>query len=167
MDELRTKQAELDAIARRSFAIHAAAAAFNGYEYQVHLIEQRERQRIGERLTTIEAWVQDFKDEIADDTLFDRYTAKFNWRAEAQRVGMLSEYDYLYRLTSRLLHSTPMNIITEKELIEAERTILMEYMVIGATDALDIIERYDFPNRLNIAMIEIDEPNEADQSGAG
>lgn len=164
MDEQRDKQAELDARARRSFAIHASVAAFNGYEYQVHLIENKERRRIGERLTTLETRLREFEREIANKALFERYTSKFNWRGEAQRVGMVSEYDYLYRLTSRLLHSTPMNIITEKELIQAERTILLEYMIIGATDAIDIIERYDFPNRVKIAMIEIDEPDGADES---
>lgn len=133
---------------------HAAAAAFNSYEYQVDLIEIRER--IGEQLLAIEGCLDTFKSELGDEEQFRKAISKFQLEGETMRVDMAAQYDFLHHLTSRLLHSSPMNIVTEKELSDAERTILLEYMVIGATDALEIIERYDFENRLEMVVFEID-----------
>lgn len=154
-DVQRQSQKKLDAKARRSFSLHAAAAALNGFEYQIHLIKNKESKRIGDQLATIESRLNALRCEIADEARFRRITAKFVWRDEARRVGMLDQYDYLYRLTSRLLHSSPMNIITEKELSQAEQTLLLEYMFVAASDVLDIIDRFDFPNRTSIAMLEM------------
>lgn len=145
---------ELDARARRTFAIYAAAATLNGYSYQAYLLENNEKERLKAKMADIEARLKDFQNEVADEKLEKKYRAKFNWRNEAERVGMGEQYDYLYRLTSRLLHSSPMNIVTEKQLNEAERSILLEFLFIGVSDALDIIENYDFPDRLNLAIID-------------
>lgn len=68
---------------------------------------------------------------------------------------MADQYDFLYRLTSRLLHATPMNMITEKELLEPERIMLLEYIVVTAEDILDAIEDFDFPGRMNLVAIEM------------
>ncbi|GGD79839.1 hypothetical protein [Rhizobium anhuiense] len=152
--------AELDARARRTFSIYAAAAAYNGYGYQAHLLENKEQNRVRRQLAAIEARLEEFSKEIADEVLLKKYLSKFNWREEAKRVGMVAQYDYLYRLTSRLLHSGPMNIVTEKQLSDSEQTILLEYMVIGSTDVLDLIERYDFPGRVNLALFELEDVSE-------
>ncbi len=85
----------------------------------------------------------------------NRYLGKWNWRGEAQRVGMGDQYDFLYRLTSRLLHSSPMNIVTEKELTDGEKFTLLEYMVVSIEDTFWLIESFDFPGKIDGILIEM------------
>lgn len=41
-------------------------------------------------------------------------------------VGMDAHHDFIYSHTSRLLHATPMNIITAKDLDDGERESLLD-----------------------------------------
>ena len=147
---------EIDRRARRTFSLYATQAVFNGYGFQVHLLESTELPRIQSELANIQARVDAFKSEVNDEAKIDRYFRNFNWAHAANLVGMMPQYEYLYRLTSRLLHSGPMNILTEKELSESEQMILLEYMVVAAMDIFELIEAFDFPGRLRVAMIELE-----------
>jgi hypothetical protein len=49
-----------------------------------------------------------------------------------------------------------MNIITEKELLEPERIMLLEYVVVTTEDILNAIDQYEFPGRLDLVVIEMD-----------
>lgn len=146
---------ELDQRVRRSFSLYAAAAKFNGYSYQIHLLESKELPRHLERLGELEERVEAFKTLVDDDELFLRYSKRTNWRDMAKTVGMLDQYDYLYRLSSRLLHSGPMNILTEKQLSESEQMVLLKYMVVAAKDVIELIDGFHFPGRLEMAYFEV------------
>lgn len=154
--------AELDARARASFSVYAATATFNGYLWQAELIETQEIPRAKARLAEIQTLRAAFEAEVGDARLIARYQAQWKWRNEAERVGMAAQYDFFYRLTSRLLHATPMNIVTEKALTDGEQMLLLEYMVVGASQAIRLIEDFDFPGRVNLALFS----PQADDNGA-
>ena len=119
--ELNRRKEELDRRARRTFAVYGAAATFNGYGYQAHLLQTKQIPHWQQQLDLIHRRIDDFVADVGDRARSSRYLGKWNWRGEADRVGMVDQYDFLYRLTSRLLHATPMNIVTEKDLLEGER----------------------------------------------
>lgn len=146
----------LDQQVRRSFSLYAAASKFNGYTYQIHLLREKEIPRILKWKDKIEAHRKVFRTWSGSDSKFDKLSKKITWRLAAKSVGLESQYDYLYRVSSRLLHSGPMNIITEKNLTEQEQMVLLEYMVVAVRDAFDLVERFDYPGRLNMIYVETD-----------
>jgi hypothetical protein len=149
----RRQREELDRAARRSFSLYAAAATFNGYSYQAHLLKSKEIPRYRAQRELIQQHLSTFEAEVADEQKLKRFLGKWQWRNEAERVGMQQHYDYLYRLSSRLLHATPMNVITEKDLSESERIVLLEYIVVATLDALDAIDAFDFPGLPATAVV--------------
>lgn len=155
--EINRRKEELDRRARRTFALYAAAATFNGYGYQAHLLNTKQIPHWQQQLDLITGRIEDFLLEINDQGKSTRYLGKWNWRGEAGRVGMAGQYDFLYRLTSRLLHATPMNIVTEKDLLEGERLTLLEYIVVTTEDIFDAIDRFDFPGKIEAIFVDVDQ----------
>ncbi|MBD8621196.1 hypothetical protein IFT67_20000 [Sphingomonas sp. CFBP 13728] len=151
---LNEHREKIDRKARRHFALYAAAAVFNGYGYQRHLLIEKQIPHWRSQLALIDDRINDFSTRMADPAKVNRYLGQWQWRSEALRVGMVAQYDFLYRLTSRLLHATPMNIITEKELIEGERITLLEYIAISVPDAIDAIDAFQFPGRIDAIHLE-------------
>ena len=98
--ELHQRKGELDIRVRRTFALSAAAATINGYGYQAHLLRTKQIPHLQEQLDAIKSRTEDFKQEVGDQAKINRYLGKWNWRGKAQRVGMVEQYDFLYRLTS-------------------------------------------------------------------
>jgi len=156
-NEMRRREKEIDLRARRTFALYANLATSNGYGLQAHLLRTKEIPRVQEKLAKIEKLITTFKLEVADESSINRYFGRWNWRGEAERVGMVDQYDFLYRLTSRLLHSTPMNIMTKNELAEDEQFVIFEYIVVAIQDALSAIDKFDFPGKINAVYMEIGE----------
>jgi len=149
------RKEDLDRRARRSFALYAAAATFNGYSYQAYLLHNKEIPRYREQLQKIEQRIDAFRTEIADEAAFKKYLGAWKWRQAAQLVDMDDQYLFLYSLTSRLLHATPMNVVTEKELLEGERITLLEYIAVTVHDVLEAIERFDFPGKIDAIYVEV------------
>jgi hypothetical protein len=171
MVEQQRRVAEVDRRVRREFILYAAAAEMNGYHYQAHLIEEQHLPKHREQLARIAALDAEFETLIGDVERLKSLRLRWNWLEQAKKVGMEAQYRFLYAWTSRLLHSTPMNLITEKQLLAPEEIMLLDYIVVTASDMLDAAERFDFPGRLNLAFFDLgesDSPNQADpasQSG--
>lgn len=69
-------------------------------------------------------------------------TGRWNWLERARDVRMDAQYRFLYSFTSKLLHSIPLNIITDKMLSDLEAVMILDYIVVSAADLLEIIEQY-------------------------
>jgi hypothetical protein len=89
------------------------------------------------------------KPRLVNTGLRDRIGPRWNWRDRAVEVGMLAQYEFLYSYTSKLLHSTPMNLITEKALSDSETLTMLEYSFVAISDLLDEIEAFKFAGRVN------------------
>jgi len=146
----------LDQRVRRSFSLYAAASKFNGYSLQIHLLREKEIPRILDWQKKIVARREALRKWAGSDSRFDELSKMIRWRREAKLVGLESQYDYLYRLSSRLLHSGPMNIITEKQLTDQEQMVLLEYMVVAVRDVFELVERFDYPRRAKMFYVETD-----------
>ena len=121
---------QIDMRARRSFTLYAAAAQFNGYSYQSHLLRKDVVPKHQAILATVEANIKrlnDCKSVLLSPQMLKRSNERWNWRARAVDVEMAEQYDFLYSYTSKLLHSTPMNLITEKALSPSETLMMLEY----------------------------------------
>ena len=87
--------------------------------------------------------------------MLSRSNARWNWKDRAVEVGMKAQYEFLYGYTSKLLHSTPMNLITEKELSPSETLTMLEYAFVAISDLLDEIDHFSFPGQVNVLAIEV------------
>lgn len=156
--ELRERQrVALDMKIRRTFSLFAASARFNGYGLQAHLIRTEHLPRHQAQLDLIRAQMSEFERRVGDPQRVRAAFAWMKWKEAARTVDMLEQYDFLYAYTSRLLHATPMNIITEKQLTPGEDTMLMEYVVVTAIDLLDAMDVFTFPGRVEMLAIHVAE----------
>jgi hypothetical protein len=154
----RKRTEELDTRARRSFAMYAAAAKFNGYGYQCHLIRGKELPRQRAQLAEIQEnlrQLSNVKPKLLNQQMLGRSSSRWNWRDRAKEVGMLEQYQFLYSYTSKLLHSTPMNLITEKGLSSSETLLMLEYAFVTVLDIFDAIQLFNFPGQANVMVIDI------------
>lgn len=153
----RALTADLDMRARRSFALYAAAAQFNGYGYQCHLLRTEvipEHRRILADLQVRLDRLRATKATLLNSAMLHLSNQRrWNWKDRAIEVDMLLQYNFLYGYTSRLLHATPMNLVTEKELSDSETVTMMEYAFVTISDLFDEIERFRFPGQFNALLI--------------
>ncbi|MBY3117298.1 hypothetical protein [Rhizobium laguerreae] len=148
----------LDSHVRRSFTLYGAAAKYNGYSYQAHLLQMKVLPKLEETLAECRRSLSDFETEKASllsGKLLNAAT-KWNWRDRSRDVGMLAQYDFLYRYTSRLLHSTPMNLITEKGLSDSEYLLMLDYLFVTISDIYDEIEEFEAPRMADVFLIRTD-----------
>jgi hypothetical protein len=154
----RALQKELDMRIRRHFTLYAAAAKFNGYGFQSHILREQVLPKHRATLAAIDSEIERYravKGALLSATMLQRANSRWNWKARAGEVGMDVQYDFLYSYTSKLLHSTPMNLITEKTLSTSETLTMLEYAFVTISDLLDEIERFTFPGQANVAVIEV------------
>ncbi|WP_441237996.1 hypothetical protein [Bradyrhizobium sp. 930_D9_N1_4] len=135
----------LDKLIRREFCLYASQATQNGYGYQASLIRAKAIPIHQAKLLELEGHQQRLSGVLT--TLLDARhvrlaTGKWNWSERAGDVKMDAQYRFLYSFTSKLLHSIPLNIMTDKMLSDLEAVMILDYVVISAADLLEIIEHY-------------------------
>ena len=156
--EHATRIKVLDDEVRRQFTLYGAAAKLNGYGWQAHLLRTRAIPEQMVSLAKIREHLTRFDSE-RDTLMSGRYRgmaewkARWNWYDRADEVGLKRQYDFLYGFTSRLLHATPMNLITETGLLEPERILLLEYVYVAVRDVLQEIEAFDFPGKIRVLIL--------------
>lgn len=150
----------LDEMIRREFSLYAEQATSNGYEFQAHLMQQQAIPAHENQLAIIRKFSAAFSSALP--TLLDAKfqglaVSKWNWFDRAKEVGMEKHYRFIYSYTSRMLHSTPINVITEKSLSNNEKLIFLDYIVLACGDILSLIDKFAHPGMIEAVMINIDE----------
>jgi len=157
--EFHRRQAAFDVEVRRGFALYGDQVQRNGFAYQVHLLQKKilpQHSTHRDELIARRAEVDAVLAGLVSAECQSRAAARWNWSDTSALVGMKTQYAYLYSLTSRLLHATPLNIATEHELSESERIILHEYVFVAVGDVLDEIDKFRFEGQLDIVVINIE-----------
>jgi hypothetical protein len=132
---------EIDRKARRAFSLYAEEAKQNGFGFQAHLISRK-------AIPHIEAQIRELEDRqkalfrTCSPSVRKKLKERWNWKTEAERVGMRAQYEFIYSFTSRLLHATPSSIFTnEKNLEVPEMVMLLDYVYVSMLDVLDLAKR--------------------------
>jgi hypothetical protein len=150
----------LDEEVRRSLALYANAAKWNGYSYQAYLMREKVLPENRATLAGVEeelATYQGIKATILSPPMLAHSNKRWNWKQRADAVGMGAQYDFLYSFTSKLLHSTPMNLITDKSLSGDEARTMLEYCYTAFQDLIEGINGFDFPGRMDLVVLDLDE----------
>lgn len=150
----------LDEMIRREFSLYAEQATFKGYSFQAHLMRQKAIPAHEEQLALIRKSSADFSSALPTllDAKFQNLaTSKWNWFDRAKEANMEKHYRFVYGYTSRLLHSTPINVITDKSLSNEEQVIVLDYIVLACGDILSLIAQFTFPGMSEAMMINVDD----------
>lgn len=146
----------LDDMVRREFSLFSGPATRNGYGFQAHLLRKKAIPAYQETLDTVikhKAELDTVLTSLLDARMSNIANKKWNWAERAKDAGMEKHYRFLYPYTSKLLHSTPLNIISDKALTEAETLIILDYIVVSTGDLLDLIERFTYPGQVNAVSV--------------
>jgi hypothetical protein len=157
-DYITAHEAVVDAKVRATFSLYGEQAKTNGFDFQAYLIETKAIPHHRERIETIKLHLQELQNSLPtglpvamqkelDDPL------RWVWSDRASSVGMRSHYKFLYTYTSRLLHSTPMNLITDKELDESETCTLLDYLCVAVNEAYVEVEQFEYPGKVNAFFV--------------
>jgi hypothetical protein len=154
-DAMKRQSDEVDAMVRNSFSLYAEQAKHNGYGFQAHLIESKAIPHHEQRIRTLEEHLNVLKDEWINlpTELQKDFDKRWNWHERAQSVGMQGHYRFLYSFTSKMLHSTPMSLVTPKTLSGQEVLMLLEYLRIGISESRQLIEKFSYPGKLSVMTL--------------
>ena len=154
--EHKQKLAALDARIRQEFCLHARSVVENGYAYQSYLIKEETLPKLQERQEVV-ADHQKKLDAVLQTLLSPKFQQivkdKWNWFKRAEEVGMEKHYKFIYSYTSKMLHSTALNIITDKTLAAEEEEVVLEYVLVAARDLITQIEKFNYPGQVRVLAI--------------
>lgn len=159
-DYIKSHEAAVDAKVRATFSLYGEQAKTNGFDFQAHLIETKAIPHHRERIETVKQHLQEVQNSLPTglSAAMQRElseTVRWNWSDRATSVGMRSHYRFLYTYTSRLLHSTPMNLITPKELDESETCTLLDYLCVAVNEAYAEVEKFEYPGKVNVFFLDM------------
>jgi Family of unknown function (DUF5677) len=119
---------DVDEEASRKFSLYLDDAKINGYGFQAHLVEKKAIPTIKETINVIEKEIKRFNNSLSkkQKKIFPK---QWRWRQMADKVGLLTEYDYIYCYASKLLHATPASLTTDQKNLEFKEVYLyMRYI---------------------------------------
>lgn len=147
-DALARNMDAVDLKARRRFVLYRRAATTNGYGYQALLIRKHAIEAAADELGRLRAGRAEFETRVTRPVLDaetlgnDGKRKRWNWRAEADRVGMADAYDFIYAYTSRLLHATPASFYTSKKNLEMEEMeTFLEFCYVTLLDLVELTQK--------------------------
>jgi len=136
---IREVRDRVDAEASRNFSMYFEQAKMNGYEFQAHLVQTQAIPAAEAALAEIEGSLSQFEASVPRD-IQKLVKGRWQWRAMAERAGILDEYDFIYAYASKLAHASPASLTTNQKNLELEevdmflsyiRVKLLEMMELG------------------------------------
>lgn len=145
---IRSVGVSIDTEAARKFSIYSEQAKHNGYGFQAYLVEHKATPPAETALHEIENERITFDSKILpriSDLALDKNGKKkrWKWNEKAREVGLQDEYDYIYALSSKLLHATPASITTNQKNLEPEEILIfLRYIEVKVSDVIDVSRTY-------------------------
>lgn len=132
---------DIDEEVSRKFSIYGENARTNGYCFQAYLIQTKVLPQIQQRIDELKIEMDWYKAEIPDD-IATRVRKRWNWKDEAKKVAMTSEYDFIYCYTSKLIHATPFSLSTNQQNLDVtEMRLFLKYIYIRMQDIIRSISK--------------------------
>jgi len=110
------------------FAIYSSEIKHNGYDFQAHLIETQALPQALDYAEKNRESLMKFDNRWAE-TISKLKPKEWKWNVRAAHVDMVSEYNFIYSYTSRLLHATPGSLtVNQKSLEDKEPFLFLRYI---------------------------------------
>ncbi|GLH39105.1 hypothetical protein [Pseudomonas moraviensis] len=153
---------KIDLKARSAFSIYAQQAKRNGYAYQAHLIESDAIPHHEARIKILNEHMAELLRSMPADINpliepeFLEKAPRWNWADRASKLGMASQYKFLYAFTSRLLHATPLSLVTPAELSSQEKCLLLDYLCLSVKASYEEISKFKYAGQVNVVGFSFD-----------
>jgi nucleotide-binding universal stress UspA family protein len=132
---------EVDRRARREFNLYADEAKENGYSVQVLLLREQGLPRVEERIAIVATEQADLERRVPGN-IRPLTKQRWNWKAQAESIGMGKQYEFIYSHTSRMLHATPFSFALNQKNLEFEEVrIFLEYLYVPLLDSVETVEK--------------------------
>jgi hypothetical protein len=132
---------EVDRRARREFNLYADQAKVNGYSFQAFLLREKGLPQVEERMAIVAKEQADFESRVPGN-IRPLTKQRWNWKAQAESVGMGKQYEFIYSHTSRMLHATPFSFAVHQKNLEFEEVhMLLEYLYVSLLDSVETVEK--------------------------
>jgi hypothetical protein len=141
----------VDAEASRRFSLYLDDAKINGYGFQAHLVEKKAIPQVEQAVRQIEMEMALFEKRVPEETQV-LASKRWEWRKMAEKVGLTTEYDYIYCYASKLLHATPASLTTDQKNLEVREVY--------------IFVRYIYSKLLEIVALAQQRPEYRQRTGA-
>lgn len=113
----------VDSEAAKCFSLYSDEARTNGYGLQAYLIEKNMLPKEMQRLEDIGHDLERFN-RVAQLEIAKLNIKKWKWDEMSKKVGLSSEYEFIYSYTSRMLHAKPSNLTTDQRSLENEEVLM-------------------------------------------
>jgi hypothetical protein len=131
---------EVDQAAARKFSLYAEQAQTNGYEFQAYLVETRVLLEHSKAIADLKEKMGAFERDTPSE-INSLLPSRWKWKAQAERVDMKDEYEFIYAYASRLLHATPASLTTSQKNLEPdEMRVFLKYIRVRVLDAAEMAE---------------------------
>lgn len=122
-DELHNLTRDFHSKLDKNFSIYRTAS-FSHYEQFALSVEKDIVPKYASDLEIVNKQIEEF-----ENTLGRKIAKRHESKKFAESVGMDSDYEFIYRLTSQHLHATPLSMSTEmREISKQERLVFLEYI---------------------------------------
>jgi hypothetical protein len=158
-DHIKQAADKIDLKARSAFSIYADQAKTNGYGFQAHLIEQQAIPQHKGQIAVLTEHMEELLKAVPAGIApqlqaeFQEKPIRWNWADRALKLGMNSEYKFLYAFTSRLLHSTPLSLVTPAALDLQERCLLLDYIYLTINEIYSEISSFVYPGKISVIKV--------------
>jgi hypothetical protein len=140
--KLKSISQAIDVRASRLFSIYSKDAQRNGYSFQAYLVETKAIPQAEQALAVLEQERKEF-DRTIPPSVKELIPKRWRWRDMAQKVNLVDEYDYIYSISSKMLHATPASITTDHKNLElSEMRIFLKYIDVKINEILLFAEEY-------------------------
>jgi hypothetical protein len=131
-----------DEDAARKFSLYAEQARQNGYGFQAHLVETKVVPMHAKTHDEVEREFRTFESQL-DRSVSALIPKRWNWKEQAEKVGMGKEYEFIYLYTSLLMHATPVSVTTDQKNLELnEVRMFLKYIRVRIVDAVKLAEDF-------------------------
>ena len=138
---IRQAMNAVDAEASRKFSLFLDDAKTNGYGFQAYLVEKKALPQAEEAIRQIEYEIAEFQRHVPQEiqTLAPK---RWEWWKMADKVGLITEYEYIYCYASKLLHATPASLTTNQKNLETpEVYIFLRYIYAKLLEILELAQQ--------------------------
>jgi hypothetical protein len=144
--------AKLDQEARQSFCFYLEKAKYSGYGYWADRMKREMLPSIQSQIELLERKLGEFENRYPFFSEPNPLPKEIRWQKAADVAALKREWDFIYKSTSRLLHSLPGSLVVEQqEQTAAEVRMYLDFTCVTLTKIGEAIDLFivEVPGQIN------------------
>jgi len=151
-EDMAKLTAVVDQEARESFCIYLEKAKYWGYGYWADQMRKQMIPSIQSEIELLELKLSEFEKRFPFFSEPNPLPKKITWERAASKAGLTSEWDFIYKNTSRLLHCLPGSLVVkQQEQTSAEIRMYLDFTFVALKKIGETIDLFiaEAPGQIN------------------